>query len=129
MRGKRGQLALVEKTEDSKVTFTVGKGKEAVQSHEKFSKRLSGGVIVMEPDQQSGEANYREKRQKELVKAAFLPSIVIAIVLFGLYTIFSGSGLSLVQDRIPMLLFITKAVGITASVFFLFCFKCMLCLV
>ncbi len=78
---------------------------------------LSGGVIVMEPDKQSGEANYREKRQKELVKAALLPSVVIAIALFGLCTLYSGSGLSLVQDKIPMLLFITKAIGITASVF------------
>ncbi len=119
MGGKRGQLALVEKTDDSRVTFTVGKGKETVQSYEEFSKRLSGGVIVMEPNQQSGEANYREKWQKELIKAALLPSIVIAIILFGLYTLYSGSGLSLVQDRISMVLFITKAIGIATSVFLL----------
>ena len=112
-----GQLALVEKTGDSKVSFSVGKGKETVQSHEEFSNKLSGGVIVMEPDKQSGEADYREKRQNELVKTALLPSVVIAIILFGLYTLFSGSGLSLLQGRIPMLLYITKAIGITASVF------------
>jgi hypothetical protein len=52
---------------------------ETVQSHEEFSKKLSGGVILMEPDKQSGEADYREKRQNELVKAALLPTIVIAI--------------------------------------------------
>jgi len=112
-----GQLALVEKKDDRKVSFSVGKGKEAVQSKEEFSKKLSGGVIVMEPNPDSGEANYREKQQNELVKAALLPSVVIAIILFGLYTLFSGSGLSLLQDRILVLLFITKAVGITASVF------------
>jgi len=112
-----GQLALVEKTDDGKVTFSMGKGNETVQSHQEFSKKLSGGVIVMEPDQRSGEANYREKRQNELLKAALLPFTVISILLFGLYTHFSGSGLSLLQDRIPMLLFVTKALGIAASVF------------
>jgi ABC-type bacteriocin/lantibiotic exporter with double-glycine peptidase domain len=112
-----GQLALVEKKDDINVTFTVNQGKETIQSQKEFSKKLSGGVIVMEPDKQSGEASYREKRQNELVKAALLPFIVIALVLFGLYTLFSGSGLSLLQSRIPLLLFITKAVGIVASVF------------
>jgi len=112
-----GQLALVEKTDDINVTFTVNQGNGTIQSKKEFSKKLSGGVIVMEPDQRSGEASYRENRQNELVKAALLPFIVIALVLFGLYTLFSGTGLTIVQDRIPMLLLITKAVGIAASVF------------
>jgi uncharacterized membrane protein/protein-disulfide isomerase len=113
-----GRLAFVEKIDDSKVTFTESKGKEAVLSREEFSKRLSGGVIVMEPDKlQSGERNYREKRQNELIKAALLPFIIISFVLFGLSKIYSGSSLTLFSDSIPMLLILTKAIGIAASVF------------
>ncbi|MGF1586470.1 MAG: vitamin K epoxide reductase family protein [Bacteroidales bacterium] len=109
-----GQLAFVEKTDDCNVTFSAGKGKETVQSKEEFSKRLSGGVIVMEPDKQSGERNYREKWQNELIKAALLPFIIISFVLFGFSKIYSGSSFS---DSIPMLLILTKAIGIAASVF------------
>jgi uncharacterized membrane protein len=117
MGGERGQLALVEKTKNDKVTFTVNQEKEIVQSREEFSEKLSGGVIVIDTNQQSGETGYREKRQNELVKAALLPFIIIFLLLFLLYTFYSGPGLFPVQSIIPFVLFITKAIGIVASVF------------
>jgi len=42
---------------------------------------------------------------------------IISVVLFWLYTFYSGPGLSLSQSNIPLLPSITKAAGITASVF------------
>ncbi len=117
MGGERGQLALVEKTKNGKVTFTVNQDRKIVQSREEFSEKLSGGVIVIDINQQSGETGYREKRQNELIKAALLPFIIIYLVLFLLYMFYSGPGFSPVQSNIPLLLFIIKAFGILASVF------------
>lgn len=131
-----GQLALVKKKQDSEVNFLLNKKERIVfekkpdskvtfllnqerfvKTLEEFSEILSGGVIVIDPAKKSGESGYRQNRQRELVKAAILPFIVIAIVLFGLYTLYSGTGFLIVQERIPILLFITKAIGITGSVF------------
>jgi len=44
MGGEREQLALVEKTKNGKVTFTVNQDRKIVQSLEEFSEKLSGGV-------------------------------------------------------------------------------------
>ena len=115
--GERGQLALVEKIKHGNVIFTVNQEKKIVQSREEFSEKLSGGVIVMDTNLQSGETGYKEKRQNELIKTALLPFIIISLVLFLLYMFYSGPGLLPVQSIIPLLLLITKAIGIAASVF------------
>jgi ABC-type bacteriocin/lantibiotic exporter with double-glycine peptidase domain len=117
MGGELVQLALVEKIKDGNVIFTINQGKIITQNKEEFSAKLSGGVIVMEPNQQSGEKNYWKNRQNELIKAVLLPFIVISVVLFLLYMFYSRSGLLSIQSYIPLMLFITKAIGVAASVF------------
>ena len=66
MGGAKGQLAFVEKTEDSRVTFLINKKQRIVKSASEFSENLSGGVIVIDPDKKSGESGYREKKKPRL---------------------------------------------------------------
>ena len=116
MGGSRGQLAFVEKNKDSKVTFLLNEKQRIVMSETEFSENLSGGVIVIDPDKKSGESGYRGKRAKEIIDASLLPGIAISTLLVGVYIFLSGAG-SFLDNGIHLLLFLTKAIGIIASVF------------
>jgi hypothetical protein len=111
-----GQLAFVEKTEDSKVTFLLNQKQRIVKSASEFSENLSGGVIVIDPDKKSGESGYREKKETQVIKAYLLPVIIISTLLVGMYIFLSKAG-SFSDSTIFPLLFATKAIGITASIF------------
>jgi uncharacterized membrane protein len=116
MGGARGQLAFVEKTGDSRVTFLINKKQRIVKSASEFSENLSGGVIVVDPDKKSGESGYREKKETQFIKASLLPVIIISTLLVGMYIFLSRAG-SFSDSSIYPLLFATKAVGIAASIF------------
>jgi ABC-type bacteriocin/lantibiotic exporter with double-glycine peptidase domain len=61
---ERGQLALVEKTKNGKVTFSVNKEKKLYKAGRSSQRSSPGGVIVMEPNQQGQERQITGKSGK-----------------------------------------------------------------
>ena len=58
-----GRLFFVKEIKNNKVTFFVSEKKIEIRGFEDFSKLLSGAVILMQAKEDSGEKEYKTKRQ------------------------------------------------------------------
>jgi uncharacterized membrane protein len=119
MGSANGQLAFVEKNKDSKITFFLNKKEMFVKSTTEFSANLSGGIIVLDPDKNSGETGYREKRDTKIIQSSLLPMLIITMILVGAYVLLSETVPSFYSSSNFPFLFVTKTIGITASIFLL----------
>jgi len=113
-----GQFVFVEEIKNSQVTFYASEGKAINEEFEKFSEKLSGAVVVMEASKNSGEKEYRQIRQNEILNKSLLPLSLITLFILAFFNFISGSG-----GAFSFLQFIfwglvaTKILGLTASVF------------
>jgi uncharacterized membrane protein len=113
-----GQLVFVDKMEGGKVTFSAISGITNCEAFEVFSEKLSGAVIVMEPDDQAREKDFTQLRQNEYLSSLLLPfGILVLILLTALSTynvpIISGGA----SGNLIWGLIFTKSIGFIASVF------------
>ena len=76
-----GELAYVEKICKGKITYYTRKGKRQIEIFEEFSSKLSGAVILVEPEQKVIESNYKQNRQMELIENMFLPMSIIVFLI------------------------------------------------
>lgn len=112
-----GQLVFVEGIKDGKVEYRQQKGKSQIEDFEKFAEKLSGAVVVIEPEQKAGEPNYRQNRQNEILKSSLLPLGIITILLFAVLNIFASTTVGIQSGYVFFGLLFTKLLGITASLF------------
>ena len=68
-----GQLAFVEKIEKDKVEYFLSGTKKQTEDFEEFAKKLSGAVILIEPNQKVLVADYKKDSQNEFIRKMFLP--------------------------------------------------------
>lgn len=87
-----GQFALVYKTDKGKVIYTIGGRKKDIESFDSFASKLSGAVILMNPDEKSKENGYLKKRQKEILEGLILPLVVVLVVFLLVYNLFFNLG-------------------------------------
>ena len=116
-RNGGGQIAFVSDISNDKVTFYESyRSKKEITSKD-YLERCSGAVILLNPDERSGEKDFRSKWQNELISNAILPVTILAFLLFIIFgsvsSFISGEPLS---DKISLLLFLTKSTGILLSV-------------
>jgi len=112
-----GHIAFVSEIENDRITFYESyRSKKEITSKE-YLERCSGAVILLNPDERSGEKDYRNKWQNELIGNAILPVTILAILLFIILVSvnFFAPGEAL-SDKISLLLFLTKSIGILLSV-------------
>lgn len=113
-----GQFVFVEGIKNSQVTFYASDEKAINEDFEKFSEKLSGAVVVMEACKISGEKEYKEIHQNEILNKGLLPLSIITLFVFTIFNFISGSG-----DAFFSLQFIfwgllaTKIIGLAASAF------------
>jgi uncharacterized membrane protein len=114
-----GQLAFVENIINNKVSYVDYTKKTLKEDFDTFSKKISGAVILIEKDRNSGEKDYRLKKQNEALNHSLLPlGGIIAMLLFFLGNLFLGSRNLIFQKGITgWELLLTKFMGIVASVF------------
>ncbi|MGV8137953.1 MAG: vitamin K epoxide reductase family protein [Mangrovibacterium sp.] len=113
-----GQLVFVEKIQDSRVFYQAYAGKTQKELFETFAVKLSGAVILMEADSHSGERQYRDNRQNEVLNRMLLPLGITTILLLLFFNLFLNSGGSIFQfQTMGWALAITKLAGITACIF------------
>ncbi|MBA4411509.1 MAG: hypothetical protein C0397_19085, partial [Odoribacter sp.] len=112
-----GELVFVEAIRNGEVKYVSQKGKSQIESFEKFSEKLSGAVVLIEPGQKSGETNFRQIRQNKILDHSLLPLGIVTLFLFFLFALFSSSNLGTHTDFIFWGLILTKSIGLTASIF------------
>lgn len=112
-----GQLAFVEEIAKGKVKYIVEKGKREIVDFEKFAKKISGAVIVMESGPKAGENNYQNNRQNEIIKACILPLVIISILLFATLQFFTQTREGIQSEFVLWSMALTKLLGIIASIF------------
>ena len=113
-----GQFVFVEGIKNGQVTFHASEGKAINEDFERFSEKLSGAVVVMEAGKNSGEKEYRQIRQNEILNKSLLPFSLIALIIFAVFNFISGSFSTFSSiGFIFWELLATKILGLTASIF------------
>ncbi|MCU0344625.1 MAG: thioredoxin domain-containing protein [Ignavibacterium sp.] len=111
-----GRLAFVSDIKNGLVFYYESLNIKKKTELEEFYKKCSGAVILLNPDENSGERNYLKKRQDELISKSVLPVTIFTLLLFMTTMVINSfsSGEILIQLR-PGLLFLTKTIGIGLS--------------
>ncbi|HQG37246.1 MAG TPA: vitamin K epoxide reductase family protein [Bacteroidales bacterium] len=116
-----GKLAFVSKTGDDIVTYYESYYSKRVAGYEEFLKKCSGAVILLNPDEKSGEKDYRVKFQSEIIDNVILPVSILTFLLFIILTIINKliAG-GLMYDKTAYFLLLTKTSGIALSTLLIF---------
>ena len=113
-----GRLVFVKEIKSNKVTFFVSEKKIETRDFENFARLLSGAVILMQAKEDSGEKEYKTKRQNELINKTLLPLGIISIIIWIIFNLFSRSNISGFQPGYILSgLIATKITGLVASLF------------
>lgn len=112
-----GQLAFVEDINEGKVKYFLMSEKNQLEDFEKFAKKLSGAVVLIQPEQKSREVNFKQMRQNEILGKALLPLGILALILLAAYGLFPNMSSSIQFGFIFWGLLLTKIIGLAASLF------------
>lgn len=113
-----GQLVFVEKIKNGQVVYYLSGNKRMEGGFEKFSEKLSGAVVVFEAGKDSGEKEYRQLRQNEILSKSLLALGIISLVVWAVFIFISNTGGTAYQSGYLFWgLLVTKIIGLTASVF------------
>jgi uncharacterized membrane protein len=113
-----GQLVFVEEINNGQVVYFLSGNKRIEENFEKFSEKLSGAVVVFEAGKDSGEKEYRQLRQNEILSKSLLALGIISLVVWAVFIFISNTGGTAYQSGYLFWgLLATKIIGLTASVF------------
>jgi uncharacterized membrane protein len=116
-----GQLAFVSEIKNNIVTYFESYNLKRKTELSKFIKRCSGAIIVLNPNENSGEREYRKKWQEELIGNAVLPVIVFTFLLFTTLEISNYIPSGIFSSAVKSgFLFLTKIAGIVLSMLLVF---------
>ena len=71
----------------------------------------------MEPGAKTGENNYRNNRQNEIIKAGILPLVIISILLFATHHFFTQTREGIQSNFVLWSMALTTLLGVIASIF------------
>jgi len=112
-----GQLAFVTKVGKEFVTYYNSYDIQRSARFDEFISKCSGAVIILNPDKKSGEKDYRNKRQGEIISNAILPATILAFIIFIVLILAeSFASENILIDSMISILFFTKTAGIVLSV-------------
>ena len=113
---RRGKLFLVYSINSERVTYADSSLGRKTISTNLFLKKWGGVIIIIEPTEFSGEADYSEKRKDEIVKSSILPSVILVITLTAISGIIINNPFTLIFFGIkPILLLVAHITGLTFS--------------
>ena len=112
-----GQLAFVSKIKNNTVTYYDSYNLKREIGFKEFIEKCSGAVILLNPDERSGEKDYRKKWQDEFISKGIFPLTIFAFLLFIIFAVIHSfvTGGVLLQ-KTQGLLFLAKTTGIALSV-------------
>ncbi len=112
-----GQLAFVEKIGNNKVEYFIQNNKRQITDFDEFAKKLSGAVVLIEPNQKILEPNYVQDEQIRMLEKMLLPSGILAVLLVSLYGLIPNLNSGFQNGLIFIELLLIAILGIGASVF------------
>ena len=112
-----GMIGFVTDTGKDQVTYYTSYNEKRKSGRKEFLESCSGAVILLNPDERSGEKNYRTKIKNELINKSILPLALFAGLIFIIYLFYNlfASGES-TYSKVIMPLVFTKIAGIVLSV-------------
>lgn len=110
-----GQLAFVEKIGNDKVEYFIQNNKRQITDFDEFAKKLSGAVVLIEPNQKILEPNYKHDKQNRMLEKMLLPSGILTVILVSLYGLIPNldSGFQTGLVFIGLLLIAVLGIGIS----------------
>ena len=113
-----GQLAFVQEINKNEVNYFLSTNKVIIEDFDKFSEKLSGAVVLMEGNENSGEKDYRTNRQKEILDYAISPLGILSMTTLAIWFLSTKTGSPFFQTEYLLWgLVATKIIGLTASIF------------
>ncbi len=110
-----GQFIFINKIKNGTVYYQLESKKRKQLSLKEFEEKVSGAVIIIDPDNKGYESNYKEKYEKEWLNKALLPLLISCFIFFSIYRTFAD--LKIIQYGINLALIGINVVGLIASIF------------
>jgi uncharacterized membrane protein len=111
-----GKVIFVYSVNDGHVVYAdTLKGKK-IMPKPVFLEKWDGVVIVLEPDELSGEVGYKEKRKAEITDKALLPTVILLFVFAMLYGIIGNKFISPPPENVDLALIFAHFVGLAFSI-------------
>ncbi len=112
-----GIIGFVTDTGKDQVTYYTSYNEKRKTGRKEFIESCSGAVILLNPDEQSGEKEYPAKIRNELINKSILPLALTTALIFIIYLFYNHlvPGESIYNKVILPLVF-TKIAGIVLSV-------------
>ena len=115
-----GKVIFVYSVNKAHVVYTDSLIGKKIMSKCEFHEKWDGAVIVIEPTELSGEADYNEKRKTEILNSSLLPAIIFAFSMAIVYGIlFNKPFSSGIQGPGLVILLITHFAGLIFSILLL----------
>jgi uncharacterized membrane protein len=112
-----GMIGFVTETGKEQVTYYTSYNEKRKTGRKEFLESCSGAVILLNPDESSGEKDYPAKIRNELINKSILPLTLTAALIFIIYLFYNNfaAGENTYSKVILPLVF-TKIAGIVLSV-------------
>jgi len=112
-----GMIGFVTETGKEQVTYYTSYNEKRKTGRKEFLESCSGAVILLNPDERSGEKDYPAKIRNELINKSILPLTLTAALIFIIYLFYNNfaAGENTYSKVILPLVF-TKIAGIVLSV-------------
>lgn len=111
-----GQIGFVTKIENDNITYYESYENKRVTDTKKYLERCSGAVILINPDEKSGEPDFRKKWQDDMISKAILPLLCFAFSFFIFLSFFNNfASIEAPGNKIKLTLALTKSAGIILS--------------
>jgi uncharacterized membrane protein len=112
-----GRIVFVKNISDHGVTFYESHNKKKQLELNEFTEKSSGAVILLNPDKESGEKDYKSKRHNEIITWLILPAIILTAVFFIVVLSFNALLEGAKTTGItPFILLFTNLTGIGLSI-------------
>lgn len=113
-----GRFVFVEDIKNNCAVYFMHDDKPKIEKFDNFSKRMSGAVLILDPDKFSGDKEYKKVIQNQLIKKSILPLGILTLITFTFLNIVSGAFENFLQSDFPLVfLLCTKLIGIIISIF------------
>jgi uncharacterized membrane protein len=112
-----GIIGFVTNTGKDQVTYYASYNEKRKTGRKEFLESCSGAVILLNPDERSGEKDYQTKIKNELINKSIMPLAIFAGIIFIItlyYNNFAAGGS--IYSKVILPLVFTKIAGIVLSV-------------
>ena len=112
-----GKIGFVTETVKEQVTYYTSYDEKRKTGRKEFIESCSGAVILLNPDERSGEKDYQTKIKNELINKSILPlalTVVLIFIIYLFYNHFVQGESTYIKVILPLVF--TNIAGIVLSV-------------